>query len=86
MKVPIFALCSLVASLTVTSAKSLDGIRDLVKRRIPHHASSFSFEFMDGPGDEFVVSDSDSIHGVVDIKCTLTSACARGLYECVNFC
>src|ERR1700683_3145660 len=84
MKVTIvFSICNLVASLTIISAKSLDGFRELVKRRLPHHVSLFSFEFMDGPGDSFSVSDSRNRQGGIDIKCTLASTCARGIYECV---
>ena len=86
MKIAIFTICSLIiiAHLTLASVKDLDGIRDLVKQHIPKHVSSFLFELIDGPGDLFVVSDSCSKQDAIDIKCTLTSTCAWGLYECVN--
>jgi alpha-N-acetylglucosaminidase len=81
----ILVLC--LASTVLCSASlpsNLDGIRALVKRRIPTHASSFNFEFTSGSGDSFVVSDSPGKESGIVVQCTTISACARGLYTCVN--
>jgi len=59
------------------SSDSLDGVRALVKRQIPSHAGSFTFEMTEGSMDSFTLSDFKS---GIKIQCTTISACSRGLY------
>ncbi|KIJ41515.1 glycoside hydrolase family 89 protein [Sphaerobolus stellatus SS14] len=60
------------------SADGLDGVRNLVKRKIPSHADSFIFEKTNGTGDAFTISDIKK--GAIKVQCTTISACSRGLY------
>lgn len=64
--------------------QELDGIRNLVARRLPKHAQLFHFSFIEGSGDTFIISDSPDANGIA-IECTTRSACARGLYTYENF-
>ncbi|KAI0785331.1 alpha-N-acetylglucosaminidase [Irpex lacteus] len=77
----VITLSTLLSAASVTAnAFSLSGIHSLVRRRIPQHANSFQFNIINGTGDSFTVSDTDSEAGGVTIGCTTLSACARGLY------
>ncbi|KIJ26773.1 glycoside hydrolase family 89 protein [Sphaerobolus stellatus SS14] len=60
------------------SADGLDGVRNLVKRKIPSHADSFIFEKANGTGDAFTISDIKK--RAIKVQCTTISACSRGLY------
>lgn len=57
----------------------LDGVQALVKRRVPSHADSFSFQLVNGTEESFVLRDSKG-KGGIDVQCTTVSACSRGLY------
>jgi alpha-N-acetylglucosaminidase len=60
------------------------GIYGIVERRMPQHVGKFSFEATEGEGDTFVVSDTEGVLGGITVTCTTASACARGLYKCVE--
>lgn len=62
------------------SSSSLDGLHALVQRRLPDHASSFTFQLVGGEVDSFVVSDTEGKLGGITVECTTVSACGRGLY------
>ncbi|GJJ08043.1 hypothetical protein Clacol_002250 [Clathrus columnatus] len=63
---------------------SLNGIKNLIQRRLPDHIQSFKFNLVPSSGDEFEISDSATSTPGITIQCTSRSACARGLYTYVK--
>ncbi|GJJ08051.1 hypothetical protein Clacol_002258 [Clathrus columnatus] len=59
---------------------SLDGIKNLVQRRLPDHTQAFNFNLVPSSGDEFEISDSATSTPGITIQCSSSNACARGLY------
>ena len=71
-----------IALAANSSAGPLQGIYNLVQRRIPEHVDDFTFKLERGSGDEFEVSDTEQTGGIT-VTCTTVSACSRGLYTYV---
>lgn len=71
-----------ITALTVTSAQSVQGIQDLVKRRLPHHVDSFSFSLVnatqpyDQTNDQYIVSSASN--GTILVEGNSLSALASG--------
>jgi alpha-N-acetylglucosaminidase len=92
LRVYLLLLLSWIVSHTsFISARSLNGLYDLINRRIPGHTNSFHFDYLPNntsSGDLFIISDFASPggcgNGGIYIQCTTTSACARGLYAYVQ--
>ncbi|KAJ3481876.1 hypothetical protein NLI96_g7362 [Meripilus lineatus] len=75
----IHLLVAWIFSIALVRCTDLPGLDALVRRRLPSHSHSFTFNQIDGEGDAFNVTDT-SILGGITVSCTTTSACARGLY------
>ncbi|EMD32578.1 glycoside hydrolase family 89 protein [Gelatoporia subvermispora B] len=73
-------LSAAVVNVTATTSSPLDGLYALVQRRLPDHASSFTFQLTEGEGDSYIISDTPAKHHGITVECTTVSACARGLY------
>ncbi|KAI6024233.1 glycoside hydrolase family 89 protein [Pisolithus marmoratus] len=70
---------------------NVEGLYNLVNRRIPQHAGAFRFTLTSGNATAFdtftlrdVTSQDDGCDTQIDIECTSISACARGLYTYVT--
>lgn len=72
-----------VFNAVLVQCSELVGIRELVQRRLPAHADSFTFTKINGDGDVYTVTDAPEKQGRVTVECTTPSACARGLYAYV---
>ena len=86
---PLFLLAALlgvVRSQASADIDTLQGLYDLVARRLPENKNSFKFTIEpNGSADSFVVSDLprewyDFSGPFIQISGTSISACARGLY------
>ncbi|EMD32579.1 glycoside hydrolase family 89 protein [Gelatoporia subvermispora B] len=76
----LLVLSAVAVETAATTSATLDGLYALVKRRLPDHASSFTFRLTESDGDSFVISDAPATHRGITVECTTVSACARGLY------
>lgn len=73
-------LAFLAGASHTLAAANVSGIYGIVERRMPQHVGKFTFSSMEGEGDTFVISDTKGRAEGIIVRCTTTSACARGLY------
>lgn len=83
VKKSLLALIAAVPSVLSATDPALQGIYDIVERRIPDHTGDFTFKLVNGTGDSFIISDTRGRSQGITVSCTTTSACARGLYTYV---
>lgn len=83
--------CLAFPAHSASNNASVDGLYNLVNRRVPQHAGAFRFALASGNNtglDTFtlrdVTSQDDSCGAQIDIECNSISACARGLYTYVT--
>jgi hypothetical protein len=72
---------ALTSTLIHAHDSRLDGVKALVRRHIPEHVDSFSFQLVNRTDEGFVLSDTgDGGQKGIKVECSSISACSRGLY------
>lgn len=79
----LLVLIAVIPSVLAATDPALQGVYDIVQRRIPEHVDDFTFKLINGTGDSFVISDTKGASGGITVSCTTSNACARGLYTYV---